>query len=375
MSLIASAIVGILIIGAVLTTVPFLIWIERKIAAYSQNRLGPNRVGPRGILQAVADGIKILAKENFIPAQAGRGLFYLAPILTMFGALAVLAVIPFGGILTLAHWNLKVPIQVAPGLDVGIVFIVMIASASVYGIILGGWSANNKYSFYGALRSAAQILSYEVPLGLCLLAMILMAGDLKLETFISQQLAHSWLIFYQPGVFLIMLVCAFAETNRLPFDTPEAEQELVAGYHTEYSSMEFGLFFLGEYTHIIADSALIVTLFLGGWHLPFLITAVEGSLAQTLLKLIIFSAKIALLIFFFMWVRWTLPRFRFDQILRLTWIGLTPLTLLLLSATSILVFLRLNWTFWMPLANILILAVLYLSALMQSRFAGRRTAT
>ncbi len=375
MSLIASAIVGILIIGAVLTTVPFLIWIERKIAAYSQNRLGPNRVGPRGILQAVADGIKILAKENFIPAQAGRGLFYLAPILTMFGALAVLAVIPFGGILTLAHWNLKVPIQVAPGLDVGIVFIVMIASASVYGIILGGWSANNKYSFYGALRSAAQILSYEVPLGLCLLAMILMAGDLKLETFISQQLAHSWLIFYQPGVFLIMLVCAFAETNRLPFDTPEAEQELVAGYHTEYSSMEFGLFFLGEYTHIIADSALIVTLFLGGWHLPFLITAVEGSLAQTLLKLIIFSAKIALLIFVFMWVRWTLPRFRFDQILRLTWIGLTPLTLLLLSATSILVFLRLNWTFWMPLANILILAVLYLSALMQSRFAGRRTAT
>ncbi len=357
MFLIGSAIFGILLLAATVGAVPFLVLMERKVSAYIQDRIGPNRVGPRGLFQPIADGIKLLFKENFIPADANLILFFLGPALAMFSALAVMAVIPFGGILTIAGW--KIPIQIAPNLDIGIIYFLMVSIGSVYGIIIGGWACNNKYSFYGALRGVAQILSYEIPLGLCILSVFLLISDLRLEEVVRQQVQTGWLILYQPAVFLVMLACTFAELNRLPFDTPEAEQELVAGFHTEYSSMEFGLYFLGEYAHLIAGCALLATLFFGGWHLPYLTPGPEGGIMQTILKLIIISAKIFVLIFVFMWARWTLPRFRFDQSLRLGWKALLPLALVLLVITGIFAYFGLARTYWMTLANIGVLAGAY----------------
>jgi len=359
MSLLASAILGLIVIGATLGAVPYLILLERKVAAYVQDRLGPNRVGPRGIFQPIADGLKIFFKEHFIPGQANRFLFILGPSLSMLSAMAVLAVIPFAGVLTLPRWDLKIPIQIVPNLDIGIIYVVFVAIGSVYGTILGGWASNNKYSFYGALRSVSQILCYEIPLGLCLLAAFLIFADLRLERAVLWQTQHGWLVIYQPVLFGIMAVCTFAETNRLPFDTPEAEQELVAGYHTEYSSMEFGLFFLGEYAHLIAAAALLVTVFFGGWHFPYLTPGVEGSVIQTLVKLAVFSAKVLAVIFVFMWVRWTLPRFRFDQSLRVGWQLLLPLALALLVVTTVLAWFGLAGTIWMTLANVGVLAGTY----------------
>jgi NADH-quinone oxidoreductase subunit H len=357
MFLIGSAIFGILLLAATVGAVPFLVLMERKVSAYIQDRIGPNRVGPRGLFQPVADGLKLLFKESFIPAEANLFLFFLGPALAMFSALAIMAVIPFGGILAIAGY--KFPLQIAPNLDIGILYFIMVSIGSVYGIIIGGWACNNKYSFYGALRSVAQILSYEIPLGVCILTVFLLVSDLRLEVVVQRQLHIGWLILYQPAVFLVMLVCIFAELNRLPFDTPEAEQELVAGFHTEYSAMEFGLFFLGEYAHMIAGSALLATLFFGGWHLPYLTPGPEGGIPQTILKLIIISAKIFVMIFIFMWARWTLPRFRFDQSLRLGWKALLPLALVLLVLTAILTYFGLARTYWMTLANIAVLIGAY----------------
>jgi NADH-quinone oxidoreductase subunit H len=250
--------------------------------------------------------------------------------------------------------------QIAPGLDIGIIFLVMMATGGVYGIVIGGWASNNKYSFFGGLRSVAQMLSYEVPFGLCLLCMVLMTGNLRLEVVVEKQLQFGWFILYQPITFILMFVCALAECNRLPFDTPEAEQELVVGYHTEYSSMEFGMFFLGEYAHIIASSALLSTLFLGGWHFPMLTPAVEGGIFQTIIKLAVISAKIFVFIFVFMLARWTLPRFRFDQTLRIGWLGLVPMSMSLVILTGVMTYLKLERTVWMTLANIGVVVAAYL---------------
>jgi len=363
MILITSAIFGLMVIGATLAAVPYLILMERKVAAYIQDRIGPNRVGPRGLLLPVADGIKIFFKENFVPGEANRFLFFLGPSLTMRGAMAVMAVIPFGGVLTI--YGYKIPIQIAPGLDVGIVFAVLIGIGSIYGIIIGGWASNSKYSFYGAVRAVSLILSYEIPLGVCLLAVFVMFRDLRLEEAVRMQMQNGWLILYQPGVFLIMFIATLGELSRLPFDVAEAEQELVAGYHTEYSSMEFGLFFLGEYAHMIATSALLATIFWGGWHFPYLTPDVEGGIGQTILKLVMISAKMVVLIFFYMWVRWTLPRYRFDQVLRVGWQWLLPMSLALLVITGIFVYFQIAWTFWMTLANVGVLGIGFVGSLIQ----------
>ncbi len=358
MLILTSTIFGLIVIGATLGAVPYLILVERKVSAYIQDRVGPNRVGPHGIFQPVADGIKIFFKENFVPAEANRLLFFLGPALTMLGAMAVMAVIPFGGIWMLRGYH--IPIQIAPGLDVGVVYAVLIGIGSIYGIIIGGWASNNKYSFYGAFRAVALILSYEIPLGVCVLCVFVLVQDLRLEVAVRQQMLNGWIFFYQPAVFIVMFIATLGELSRLPFDVAEAEQELVAGYHTEYSSMEFGLFFLGEYAHMIATSALLVTIFFGGWHLPYLTPHMEGGFWQTILKLTIMVAKMAVLIFIYMWVRWTLPRYRFDQIINVGWNWLLPMSLALLLLTGIFVYFGIAWTFWMTLANIAVLVAVFL---------------
>ncbi|NLX06529.1 MAG: NADH-quinone oxidoreductase subunit NuoH [Phycisphaerae bacterium] len=357
--LVSSVVLAIVVVAVTMGSLPFLILMERKVAAYIQDRLGPNRVGPWGLLQSFADGLKIFLKEEVIPGKADGPLFVLAPALAMFGAMATLAIIPFGGVLRVPWLESPVAVQIAPGLDIGVLYVVMIATASVYGIILGGWASNSKYPFFGALRGASQMLSYEAPLGLALLSVVLLAGDLRPEAIVARQAAEGWFILYQPAVFLVFLICAFAEANRLPFDLPESEQELVGGFHTEYSSMKFAMFFLGEYSHLIGSSALLVTLFLGGWHLPYLTPAVEGGIGQTLLKAAIFSGKVVVMIFVFMWVRWTLPRFRFDQLLRYGWCGLLPASLVLLCVSGVLAYLGLARTVWMLVGNVAVLVGVY----------------
>ena len=311
-----------------------MILIERKIAAWIQDRVGPNRSGPRGILQPFCDGIKLLFKEEYTPDGVDKTLFVLAPALLMGLALASIAVIPFGGQLEI--WGKTIHLQIAH-VDIGVLYLLALSSLSVYGVVLGGWASNNKYSLLGSLRAAAQILSYEVPLVLSLLSMVMLTGTLRLEKIVDIQIQQGWFILSQPLTFLIFLVCIFAETNRLPFDLPECEQELVAGYHTEYASMKFGCFFLGEYAHIIVSSSLAVVLFFGGWHLPGL-TSESPTIGAALLRVIIFLIKVWAFIFFYMWVRWTLPRFRFDKVMKLAWQSLVPLALLLLISNTLVVY-------------------------------------
>jgi NADH-quinone oxidoreductase subunit H len=311
----------VIVMGALQGLCAYLIFVERKIAAYMQDRIGPNRVGPRGLLQPIADGLKFLFKEEIIPDHADRILFLAAPAIAVSTATLAFAVVPFGP--TTAGQGAGHDFVIAPHIDIGILFIFAVTSLTVYAIILGGWSSNNKYSFVGGLRSSAQLVSYEIPMGMSILGVVLMTGSLNLEEIIARQSQGAWFVWYQPLGFLIFLISAFAECNRLPFDLPEAEQELVGGYHTEYSALKFGLFFLGEYTHLITTSFMMVILFFGGWHFPWIATASGGILA----KFIVFFIKVTLFILFYMLVRWTIPRFRFDQLMGLAWKGLMPLAL------------------------------------------------
>jgi NADH-quinone oxidoreductase subunit H len=349
------------VLGIILGVCAYLILIERKVAAYVQDRIGPNRVGPRGLLQPIADGLKFLFKEDIIPAHVDKLLYLLAPAVAMSTALVAFAVVPFGPTTVPpepppAHASSEELAQfqedlqayretdqfvIAPNVDIGILYVFAVGSLAVYGIILGGWSANSKYSFLGGLRSSAQLISYEIPLGLSVLGVILFSGSLNLEQIIRQQTEPTvggfgvWNICVQPLAFLLFLTSVFAECNRLPFDLPEAEQELVGGYHTEYSALKFAMFFLGEYTHMITTSFLVVILFFGGWHCPFIAEpAATGPLA-VLAKLVVFAAKVSFFIFLFMWVRWTIPRFRFDQLMGLAWKVLIPLALLNLVAVMV----------------------------------------
>ncbi|MFN4261374.1 MAG: NADH-quinone oxidoreductase subunit NuoH [Gemmataceae bacterium] len=301
----------------------YLILLERKISAWMQDRIGPNRVGPRGLLQPIADGLKFLFKEQVIPSHVDKLLYLLAPFLAMCTALLAFAVVPFGP--TDPNQPGQYQFVIAPGLDIGILWVFAIGSLAVYGVILGGYSANNKYSFIGALRSSAQIISYEIPLGLSILGVLLMAGSLNLEWIIQYQVDHGWFLLYQPLAFLLFLISVFAECNRLPFDLPEAEQELVGGYHTEYSGMKFAMFFLGEYTHMITTSLVVSVLFLGGWHFPWLTDI--GGFVGGIIKFLVLMGKLAFFIVFFMLIRWTIPRFRFDQLMVLAWKVLIPLAL------------------------------------------------
>jgi NADH-quinone oxidoreductase subunit H len=413
------AFIAVVVHLAVLGTVAYMILLERKVASWAQDRIGPNRVGPWGLLQPIADGLKFFLKEDYRPGGVDKYLFTLAPVIMIVVIIISIAVIPWGGTYQTTRANVDVtpwltPIQKAtiarpdpatpmpritavqlaqlaaalpPGytvigvsdltaapagaagggptftatlacqypfqaakLNIGVLFVIVTLSLAIYGVVLGGWASNNKYSFFGGLRAAAQMVSYEIPLGLSLLCVVIMFGTLELDEIVERQ-AHTWLgfipawnVFVQPVAFILFLICIHAEANRAPFDLAECEQELVGGYHTEYSSMRFAMFFLAEYAGMITTSAVCVALFLGGWHLwglagPADQPGVTTSPLIIALRCAVFFGKTMLVIFLFMWVRWSLPRFRFDQLMLIAWRGLVPLSLALLMLTAVVVYL------------------------------------
>ena len=322
----------LLVFAATMLTVLLMIYAERRISAFIQGRLGPNRVGPHGLLQPIADGIKFLMKEDIIPAGVDKPIYLLAPAMLLIPALMTFAVIPFGSDITLFGRN--IPLQVAD-VNVGILYILALTSIGVYGLVLAGWASNSKYPLIGGLRSSAQLISYELTMGLAIVSIVLLSGSLRLNDIISQQQGHflSWNVFKQPLAFLIFLIAVYAETNRLPFDLTEAEQELVGGYHTEYSSMKFAMFYMAEYANMITAAALTVTLFFGGWDLPFLNESSMGMLG-VVLSVAAFILKTAFFLFLFIWVRWTFPRFRYDQLMNLGWKVMLPLALFNIFITA-----------------------------------------
>jgi NADH-quinone oxidoreductase subunit H len=310
---------------------------ERKVSAWIQDRIGPNRVGPGGLLQPAADGVKNFMKEESAPAGVNKTLFNLAPMLAFIPALLTWAVIPFGAAWA-SPWG-RIEMVVAD-LPIGFLFTLAISSLGVYGIVLAGWASNNKYSLLGGLRASAQLISYEIALGMSTIPVLLLAGNVTMNTIVNQQASMVWNAFGLTIAFFVFLVSAFAETNRLPFDMPEAESELIAGYHTEYSAMKFSLFFIAEYANMVTQSALMATLFLGGWDIPFMArdNGDAVGLGWVLLSVLIFLAKVLAFLFFFMWIRWTLPRFRYDQLMSLGWKFMLPLALayIVISASAIL---------------------------------------
>ncbi len=339
------------VVGVSLGTVSYLILIERKIAAWAQDRKGPNRVGPYGLVQPLIDGVKMILKEDVTPDYVSKPIYTMAPILAIIAAMIGFAVVPFGPVGATAPTLFGNPVdfQIAPSVDIGILYILAVGSLGVYGVILAGWASNNKYSFLGGLRSSAQLISYEIPLGMSILGMILICGSVDLNNIVEWQDRHVWGIFAQPLGFLLFLVSAFAETNRLPFDLPESEQELVGGFHTEYSAMKFGMFFLGEYLHVITVSFLTVILFFGGWDLPFFLDQHQTGWIAGLAKMAVMVGKVGLMIGFIMWVRWTLPRFRYDTLMDLAWKRMIPLSLINLTATAAVLYVCrdvLGWTFY-----------------------------
>jgi NADH-quinone oxidoreductase subunit H len=335
-----------LLIFFLLTAAAYLVLLERRMAAWIQDRRGPNRVGIPltriklfGLGQPVADGLKFIFKEEYTPSHVEKVLYILAPIAILTAAIAVFAVVPFGNVLPIKVPGVAGPIQliVAPGLDVGMVYVFALSSIAVYGVILGGWASNNKYGFLGALRSSAQLIAYEIPLGLGILGIVLAAGSLRLETIILDQAESGvWYVFVQPLGFSVFLIAAFAEAARLPFDLPECEQELVGGYHTEYAGMKLLLFLVAEFLHMVAAAFLIVILFFGGWHFWGLTGPATGAIGWplALLRVGVLLAKVLLVILFFMLVRWTWPRFRFDQLMNLAWKVMLPLGLVNLMAAA-----------------------------------------
>ncbi len=316
----------------VLPLVAYSVLAERRISAWIQDRVGPNRVGPWGILQPAADGIKFILKEDFTPGHVRKVYFWLAPAVAMIPALLTLAVIPFGS-------KLGSTDAVIANLNVGILYTFGIVSLGVYGIVLAGYASNSKYPFLGGIRSSAQMISYEIAMGLSVVPVFMLVGDLNLGEVIDYQKSGAWLAFKQPLAFIIFLIAAFAETNRLPFDLPESETELVGGYHTEYSSMKFALFFLGEYAAMIAVSAMMVVLFFGGWTLPFAgLNETANSLGMGILQVGIFIGKLLVFMGLFIWVRWMLPRFRYDQLMDLGWKRFVPLALANIVVTAVVLY-------------------------------------
>ena len=307
--------------------------VERKVSAWMQDRIGPNRVGPVGLLQPIADGLKFIFKEDVVPDHVNKVLYILAPAIVLVPAFLILAVIPFGPPVEVMGRQVQLAIA---DLDIGILFVFAISSLGVYGIVFAGWASNSKYALLGGVRSSAQMISYEVSLGLSVVGIFMATQSLRLTDVINHQADGVWNCFTQPIGFLVFVVCAFAETNRLPFDLAEAETELVAGYHTEYSSMKFAMFFLAEYTSMFVFSALVAVLFLGGWDLPFVSQSALASLGNwgSLLGFGAFMAKALAFMFFYVWVRWTIPRFRYDQVMTLGWKVLLPLTLVNIVITG-----------------------------------------
>jgi NADH-quinone oxidoreductase subunit H len=316
---------GVLVLGAAIS-----VWTERRVSAFIQERFGPNRVGPEGIIQPVADVVKLIMKEDIVPRQANRFIHDLAPIISITVALSTFAIIPFGNYIELFGRQIKLIIA---DVDIGILYLLALTSIGVYGISLAGWSSNNKYSLLGGLRSSAQLISYELSMGLSLIGVLMISGTLQLDQIVLQQTGYwfgvipKWNVIPQFFGFITFMIAAFAETNRLPFDLPEAEPELVGGYHTEYTGMKFGLFFLAEYANVIASSAVTTTLFLGGWQLPFSEYLGLSPILLSVLQVFTFLTKVVFLVLFFMVVRWTIPRFRYDQLMRIGWKSMLPIAI------------------------------------------------
>jgi NADH-quinone oxidoreductase subunit H len=335
-SILISIIIGVSLLVAMYET-----YAERKVAAVIQDRRGPNRAGPFGILQPLADGLKLFMKEEIVPNLSNKFLFILGPGIAMLTAMMTSAVVPWGG--NIHAFGHDIPLQIAD-VNIGILYIFGVVSMGVYGVMIGGWASNNKFSLLAAIRGASQIISYELAMGLILIAMLMLTGSLSLHTIVLQQLDHKYYVFYQPLGFLIFLVCAFAECNRTPFDLSEADSELNMGYHLEYSSMKLGFYLFAEYVNMFISSAVMATIFWGGYDIPFVndvnFGLHHGQNWLAFWEVISLFFKICIFIFFFMWVRWTIPRFRYDQLMNLGWKVMIPLAILNMVVTGFLILYR-----------------------------------
>lgn len=322
--LIYKIILCVIVFAVSLGAAAYMTWGERKLAAWLQDRVGPNRAGPLGLLQPIADGIKMIFKEEMIPTHSNRWLFILGPSFFMLCACMTGVVIPWG-----AGWqsgDTLYPMQVTD-INIGLLYLLSVVSIGVYGVMIGGWASNNKFALLGALRASSQMISYEVAMGLALIALVMMTGTLSLKEIVAQQDAGFANVVYQPLGFIIFLICAFAETNRAPFDLPECESELVGGYHTEYSSMKLGFYLFAEYINMFISSAIMASLYFGGYNFPFQHELGLDGNVLTAVQTAVFFGKILMFIFLFMWIRWTLPRFRYDQLMNLGWKVLLPLAI------------------------------------------------
>lgn len=314
----------------------FGVWLERKVSGWVQMRYGPNRVGPFGLLQPFADVFKLFFKEDLVPDAANKQIHRLGPIITLGISISIFAIVPVAGNIVIDGHVIRMGL--APDINIAVLYILAMSSMAVYGITLGGWASNNKYSLLGALRSSAQMISYELSMGLSVVALIMVTGTFSMYDIVLGQATWHWNVFLQPLGFFVFLVASFAETNRTPFDLPEAEPELVGGYNTEYSGMKFGMFFLAEYANMGAASVFMTLLYFGGWNLPIsgaTLGLASGSIALAVLQFIVFMIKVLVIMFFFVWVRWTVPRFRYDKLMNLGWKVLLPLAILNVVLTGI----------------------------------------
>jgi NADH-quinone oxidoreductase subunit H len=336
-ALIFKIIFIVIIFSVTLLIAMYSTYAERKVAAFLQDRIGPNRAGPFGILQPVADGVKMFMKEEIIPVVSNKWLFILGPSVAMITALMTSAVIPWGTGITFDETFY--PMQITD-VNIGVLYIFGVVSIGVYGIMIGGWASNNKYSLLGALRASSQMISYEVAMGLSIIAVIMMTGTLSIREIAEQQAGWHWNVLYQPLGFIIFLVCAFAECNRTPFDLPECETELVGGFHTEYSSMKLGFYLFAEYINMFISSAVISTLYFGGYNMPLIGRFVSDPNLLSILGTVFLFGKIFFFIFFFMWIRWTIPRFRYDQLMNLGWKVMIPLSIVNIFLTGIVMWLN-----------------------------------
>ena len=333
----------IIVVMASLVIAMYATYGERKIAAILQDRRGPNRAGPFGILQPLADGLKLFFKEEIIPDFSSKFLFILGPSLAMLTAIMTSAVVPWGN--TVHFFDRDISLQIAD-VNVGILYVFAVISMGVYGIMIGSWASNNKFSLMGGLRAASQIISYELAMGITIIALLMVTGTLSLKEMVLQQQAGYWNIVYQPLGFFLFLICAFAECNRAPFDLSEAESELIGGYHTEYSSMKLGFYLFSEYINMFISSVIMATLFFGGYDIPFVNEANYNQNWMALAGIGVLMAKVVCFIFLFMWVRWTIPRFRYDQLMNLGWRILIPISLFNMLVTGAIILLKQNnWHF------------------------------
>ncbi|MCV9932493.1 MULTISPECIES: NADH-quinone oxidoreductase subunit NuoH [Flavobacterium] len=332
--IIEKSVVILVVFAVTMIMAMYSTWAERKVAAYLQDRVGPNRAGWGGLLQPLADGMKLFSKEEFIPNTPNKFLFVVGPAIAMSTALMTSAVIPWGDKLHLFGRDILLQ---ATDINIGLLYFFGVVSVGVYGIMIGGWASNSKFSLMGAVRAASQMVSYEIAMGLSMIALLMMTGSLSLREISMQQAEMNWNVFYQPLSFLIFLICAFAETNRTPFDLAECETELVGGYHTEYSSMKMGFYLFAEYANMFISATIISVLFFGGYNYPGMQWMVEnaGVNPANVLGMVVLFAKICFFIFFYMWVRWTIPRFRYDQLMHLGWKILIPLSIINIMITGV----------------------------------------